>query len=88
MGEFLEENWAEDFFLDPKSQPHEGSSSAFYFASMASGMTRLMHEMQVERGLSCRAVAAAAEQKEKAKLEKGTLRANECDLRGAALIRR
>ncbi len=63
MGEFLEESWAEGY-LDLKSragQAHEGSTAAFFFASMASGMTRLMHEMQVERGLSCRAVAAAAE---------------------------
>eukprot|EP00435_Cladocopium_sp_Y103_P030379 s901_g7.t1 len=60
MGEFLEEGWAEGF-LDLTGQPHEGSSGSFYFASMASGMTRLMHEMQVERGLSCRAVAAAAD---------------------------
>eukprot|EP00434_Breviolum_minutum_P014043 symbB.v1.2.012385.t1/scaffold855.1/size157659/11 len=63
MGEFLEESWGEDY-IDFKSlagQAHEGSTASFFFASMASGMTRLMHEMQVERGLSCRAVAAAAE---------------------------
>lgn len=63
MGEFLEESWGEDY-IDLKGlagQAHEGSTAAFFFASMASGMTRLMREMQVERGLSCRAVAAAAE---------------------------
>lgn len=63
MGEFLEESWGEDYidFKNLAGQAHEGSTASFFFASMASGMTRLMHEMQVERGLSCRAVAAAAE---------------------------
>ncbi|CAJ1384287.1 unnamed protein product [Effrenium voratum] len=29
-----------------------------YFAGLASAMTRLLHELQVERGVSCRATAA------------------------------
>lgn len=74
MGEFLEESWAEGYVQELTTHAHAESSSCFYFASMASGMTRLMHEMQIERGLSCRACAASADEAMK---DSGTTKASE-----------
>ncbi|CAJ1364033.1 unnamed protein product [Effrenium voratum] len=55
MGAFLEGVWGRGH---SKVHTPAGTNAPHYFAGLSSAMTCLLHELQVERGLSCRAMAA------------------------------
>ena len=55
MGEFLEGVWGTSH---SRVYAPTQSGGRHYFAALSSAMTCLLHELQVERGLSCRATAA------------------------------
>ena len=54
MGKFLESGWGSH----TRVQFPAGNNAGQYFTGLASAMTCFLHELQVERGLSCYAVAA------------------------------